>query len=127
MEQNGDSLKKFNKSLLGKKTKSIKIDLISEDVPNTEESNKDSFLIETSAELSNDNLINLDEKPLNGPDIPGFDDINIPSFFNDITKNNDINRKIKKYYKIKKELGSIELVKLYRIDINKLYGVKKKI
>ena len=127
MEKKNNLSNGKNKSFLGKKTKNTKTETQSEDIPKTEESNKDSFLFETSTELSNGNLINLDEKPENEPDIPGFDDIKIPSFFNDIIKYNDINRKIKKYYKFKKELGSNELAKLYLIDVNKLYEEKKKI
>ena len=51
----------------------------------------------------------------------------IPPFLNDITKYNEINRKIKNYYKIEKELGSPELAKLYLIDVKRLYEEKKKI
>ena len=128
MEQEKEpSYKHCNKSFLGKKTQNLKKCSKSEDSPKLEElntnSNSNSFLYETSAEISNDNLINVDEKYEN---IPGLDDIKIPSFLNDIIENDNINRKIKKYYKIKKELGSDELAKIYLIDVNKFYGHKKK-
>ena len=59
--------------------------------------------------------------------IPNFDDVNIPSFFNDITKYNVINRKIKNYYKLAKEFDSPEMAKIYLIDVKRLYEERDKI
>ena len=94
--------------------------------PKIEDENKDSILFETSTELSMDNLINLEEKIENNSLIPGLDDLNVPNFFNDITKYKDINKKIKKYYETKKEIGN-ELAELYLIDVHRIYEQKKKI
>ena len=94
--------------------------------PKVEDENKDSILFETSTELSMDNLINLEEKIENNSLIPGLDDLNVPEFFNDITKYKDINKKIKKYYETKKEIGS-ELAELYLIDVHRIYEQKKNI
>ena len=116
--------KKLNKLFLCKKTKESKLNEKNKNNKNKEESNKDSFLFETSTEISIDNAIKLEEKNVI---IQGLDDIKIPSFLNDNSVNNDINKKIKNYYKIRKELGSKELVKLYLVDINRLYEEKKKI
>ena len=123
MEKNDES-KKINNVLLSKKRK--KSNLIQKDnkSPNSEEINKDSILFETSTELSYENVINLEEKP---EIIPGLDDINIPSFLNDNNEYNDINKKIKNYYKAKKALGSNELAELYLINVHRLYEEKKKI
>ena len=123
MEKNDES-KKINNVLLSKKRK--KSNLIQKDnkSPNSEEINKDSILFETSTELSYENVINLEEKP---EIIPGLDDINIPSFLNDNTEYNDINKKIKNFYKAKKALGSNELAELYLINVHRLYEEKKKI
>ena len=111
MEKNKE-IKNVNKIYLGKK----RINLIDKENSKINETNKDSILFETSTELSVDNLITLEEKIEN---IPGLDDIKIPSFLND--KCSDIDKKLKNYYKTKKELGSSELAKLYLIDINRLY------
>ena len=119
----------YNKSFLGKKIKNTKKFLKNENSSKVEEintnSNTNSFFFESSTELSNDNFISLDEK-IESIKIPGLDDINIPSFLNDIENKNEINRKIKNYYKLKKELGSNELAKIYLIDVNRLYKHKKK-
>ena len=120
MEQNTD-LNNIKKIFLGKKTKNAY--LKNKESQKIDETNKDSILFETSTELSVDNSINLKEKVEN---IPGLDDINIPSFFNDKTKNNNVNKKIKIYYKTKKELGSNDLAKLFLIDVNRLYKEKEK-
>ena len=111
MEESKD-IKNVNKMLLGKK----RTNLMKKESSKVNETNKDSILFETSTELSVDNLITLEEKVEN---IPGLDDINIPSFLND--KCTDIDKKIKNYYKTKKELGSNELAKLYLIDISRIY------
>ena len=114
--------KRIKKLYIGKK---VKKDSKLEE-PKTEDENKDSILFETSTELSTDNLINLEEKIENNLLIPGLDDLNVPEFFNDITKYKDINKKIKKYYETKKEIGN-ELAELYLIDVHRIYEEKKKI
>ena len=114
--------KRIKKLYIGKK---VKKDSELEELK-TEDENKDSILFETSTELSMDNLINLEEKIENNSMIPGLDDLNVPTFFNDITKYKDINKKIKKYYETKKEIGS-ELAELYLIDVHRIYEEKKKI
>ena len=114
--------KRIKKLYIGKKVK--KDSKIEE--PKIEDENKDSILFETSTELSMDNLINLEEKIENNSLIPGLDDLNVPNFFNDITKYKDINKKIKKYYETKKEIGN-ELAELYLIDVHRIYEQKKKI
>ena len=114
--------KRIKNLYIGKKVK--KVSELEE--PKTEDENKDSILFETSTELSMDNLINLEEKIENNSMIPGLDDLNVPTFFNDITKYKDINKKIKKYYETKKEIGS-ELAELYLIDVHRIYEEKKKI
>ena len=121
MEKNNEE-KRIKKLYIGKK---IKKDSKVEE-PKTEDENKDSILFETSTELSMDNLINLEEKIENNSLIPGLDDLNIPEFFNDITKYKEINKKIKKYYETKKEIGS-DLAELYLIDVHRIYEEKKKI
>ena len=114
--------KRIKNLYIGKKVK--KVSELEE--PKTEDENKDSILFETSTELSMDNLINLEEKIENNSMIPGLDDLNVPTFFNDITKYKDINKKIKKYYETKKEIGS-ELAELYLIDVHRIYEQKKNI
>ena len=114
--------KRIKKLYIGKK---VKKDSKLEE-PKIEDENKDSILFETSTELSMDNLINLEEKIENNSLIPGLDDLNVPNFFNDITKYKDINKKIKKYYETKKEIGN-ELAELYLIDVHRIYEQKKKI
>ena len=123
MELKEESRKEIN-SLLGKKTKRyIKEDECSQ----SQYSEKGSSSLETSAELSSDNLLSLEEKQDNKFNkIYGFDDIKIPGFLNDCKKNKKIDNAIKSYYKIKEELGSQELTKLYLIDINRLYEIRRK-
>ena len=110
--------------LLGKKTNRYKKD---EECSQSQYSEKGSSSLETSAELSSDNLLSLEEKQDNKFNkISGFDDIKIPGFLNDCKKNKKIDNAIKSYYKIKEELGSQELTKLYLIDINRLYEIRRK-
>ena len=126
MEIKEESRKK-RQFLLGKKTnRHIK-------EKNSSKSNlseKGSFSADTSAELSSDNLLSLEEKEENNSKILyGFDDLEIPGFLNDSKKNkkNDsVDKVIKNYFKIKEELGSPELSRLYLIDINRLYELKRK-
>ena len=126
-------IEKINNNYLGKKTKSIKkIFKINEIKKNNKQNiNKkekhDSLLIETSTDLSSSNLINLEEKSEITSKIPNFDDVIIPSFLNDITKYKDINRKIKNYYKLRKQFNSLEMAKLYLIDVKILHEEKKNI
>ena len=124
MERSIVSTKKEN-SFLGRKTKKM---LRINDSYKYEETDKVSFLSETSAEYSGDNIISLEEKTVDKTKIPGFDDIKIPSFLNDIKIKNDssLNKTIEDYNKIKEELGSPELVQLYLVDINRIYETKKK-
>ena len=124
MKNKNERIKETNKIFLGKKTKEPGINLKKKQIKNREDINKNSILLESSTEISSDNINNLDE---NIDIIPGFDDINIPSFFNDNIVCDDINKQIKNYYKIRKEFGSKELAELYLVDINRLYEEKKKI
>ena len=125
MERSIVSTKKEN-SFLGRKTKKM---LRINDSYKYEETDKVSFLSETSAEYSGDNIISLEEKTVDKTKIPGFDDIKIPSFLSDIKikKDSSLNKTIEDYNKIKEELGSPELVQLYLVDINRIYETKKKI
>ena len=112
------------KFLLGKKTNRYKKE---EECSQSQYSEKGSFSLETSAELSSDNLLSLEEKQDNkSKKLPGFDDIKIPGFLNDRKINKKIDQAIKSYYKIKEELGSQDLTKLYLVDINRLYEIKRK-
>ena len=124
MERSIVSTKKEN-SFLGRKTKKM---LRINDSYKYEETDKVSFLSETSAEYSGDNIISLEEKTVDKTKIPGFDDIKIPSFLSDIKIKKDslLNKTIEDYNKIKEELGSPELVQLYLVDINRIYETKKK-
>ena len=124
MERSIVSTKKEN-SFLGRKTKKM---LRINDSYKYEETDKVSFLSETSAEYSGDNIISLEEKTVDKTKIPGFDDIKIPSFLSDIKikKDSSLNKTIEDYNKIKEELGSPELVQLYLVDINRIYETKKK-
>ena len=116
-------LKKKSDSFLGKKIKKSHDD---EDNIKSKEIDKTSSLLETSAEISSDNLISLEEKSEFKEKIPGFDDLKIPGFLNDFKCNKKIDKSIEEYYKIKEELGSPELAELYLIDINRLFEEKKK-
>ena len=112
-----------NRSFLGKKTKK---NHKSEEIYISDEADISTALMDTTTELSFENLISLEEKSELKGKIPGFDDLKIPAFFNDFKINKDVNNAIKKYNKIKRELGSPELAKLYLIDKNRIYGDKKK-
>ena len=123
MELKEESRKNVN-FFIGKKTNRYKKE---EECSQSQFSEKGSFSLETSAELSSDNLLSLEEKEDNKfKKIPGFDDIKIPGFLNDCKINKKIDKAIKSYYKIKEELGSQELTNLYLIDINRLYEIKRK-
>ena len=112
------NIKRIKKVFLGKKKgKIFKL----------KEKEKGSILFENSTDFSSINLISLEEKSRNNSKIPSLDDMKIPSFLNDITKYNDINKKIKKYYEIEKNIGSQELAKIFLIDVKRLYEEKKKI
>ena len=123
MELKEESRKNLN-FLLGKKINRYKKE---EERSQSQYSEKGSSSLETSDELSSDNLLSLKEKQDNKyKKISGFDDIKIPGFLNDCKINKKIDKAIKSYYKIKEELGSQELTNLYLIDINRLYDIKRK-
>ena len=109
-------------SFLGKKTKCPeKI----EESYKYEETDKSSLLFDTSADLSLKNNLSLDEKTENYKiRISGFDNIKIPPFLNDKIKPKNSKKTIKNYYKMKNELGSDELARLYLIDFNRLIEQK---
>ena len=109
---------------LGKKTKNRKKP---EESQKLKPSSKSLSILDTSAELSTENLISLEEKPdsNNKSKITGFDDLTIPPFFNDAKKDEHFNKTLANYKKIKSELGSNELAKLYLIDFDRLYEKKK--
>ena len=115
MEQNKEikRIKKF----LGKKTKNKKKLIKTKIAKNIEI--KGSLSFDNSTDLSSFNQISFEEKSDILSKIPNLDDVIIPSFFNDITKYNDINRRIKNYHNIERSLGS--LAKMYLIDIKYLY------
>lgn len=119
---------KINNNFLGKKTKNIKkVFKIKEKNIDKNKIKSESSLFETSTDLSSSNILSLEEKSDTNLKIPNFDDVNIPSFFNDITKYNVINRKIKNYYKLAKEFDSPEMAKIYLIDVKRLYEERDKI
>ena len=125
-------LKNISNKFLGKKTKNIKKIFKIKEIPINKNKNKnkiktESSLFETSTDLSSSNILSLEEKSDANPKIPYFDDIIIPSFFNDITKYNVINRIIKNYYKLAKQFDSPEMAKIYLIDIKRLYEERDKI
>ena len=72
-------------------------------------------------------MISLEEKPEsnNKSKITGFDDLIIPAFFNDPKSDKNFDKTLANYKKIRAELGSNELAKLYLIDFNRLYEKKK--
>ena len=109
---------------LGKKTKNRKK---TEESKNLKPSSKSLSILDTSAELSTENLISLEEKPDsdNKSKITGFDDLIIPAFFNDTKSDKNFDKTLANYKKIRAELGSNELAKLYLIDFNRLYEKKK--
>ena len=122
------SINKMNNNFLGKKTKIFEIKKTKKKPKTkiTKSVTKDT-LFETSTEQSLDNQINLGEKKDISFGVSNLDEIRIPSFLNDISKYNEINKKIKIYYKIKKELKSPEDIKLYLIDVKNLFEERKKI
>ena len=127
MEEIKDIIK-INNNFLGKKTKNIKkVFKIKDKNIDKNKIKNESSLFETSTDLSSSNILSLEEKSYNNSKIPNFDDVIIPSFFNDITKYKVINRKIKNYYKLVKEFDSPEMAKIYLIDIKRLYEERDKI
>ena len=109
-------------SFLGKK---IKCPEKIEESYKYEETDKSSLLFDTSADLSLENNLSLDEKTENYKiRISGFDNIKIPPFLNDKIKPKNSKKTIKNYYKMKNELGSDELARLYLIDFNRLIEQK---
>ena len=120
-------IKRINKIFIGKKTRCKKKLLKKKEVQKSNNRLRDSLLFENSTDFSSNNLMGLEEKSDTILKIPNLDEVKIPSFLNDINKYNDINRRIKNYYKSEKTLGSPELAKIYLIDIKNLYELKKKI
>ena len=121
MEKNKD-IKRISKTFLGKKTKN-KNKLIKKKAV-LRKKLKGSIIFENSTDLSSYNLIGIEEKSDINTKVPNLDEVIIPSFFNDITKYNDINKRIKNYHEIERSLGSPELAKIYLIDIKYLYQEK---
>ena len=109
---------------LGKKTKNRRKP---EESKKLKPSSKSLSIIDTSAELSSENLISLEERPEsnNKNKILGFDDLTIPPFFNDVKRDENFNKTLANYKKMKAELGSNELAQLYLIDFDRLYEKKK--
>ena len=119
-----DKSGKISIIFLGKKTKNRRK---TEESKNLRPSSKSLSILDTSAELSTENLISLEEKPEsnNKSKITGFDDLIIPAFFNDPKSDKNFDKTLANYKKIRAELGSNELAKLYLIDFNRLYEKKK--
>ena len=109
---------------LGKKTKNRRKP---EESKKLKPSSKSLSILDTSAELSSENLISLEERPEsnNKNKILGFDDLTIPPFFNDVKRDENFNKTLANYKKMKAELGSNELAQLYLIDFDRLYEKKK--
>ena len=120
--------KRINIKFTCKKTSNIKKILFKpKKFKNQNNNNKsqNSILFETSTDLSSNNIIRLEEQsPISK--IPSLEEIKIPSFFNDIIKYNDINKRIKNYKKIKNAMDP-ELSNIYLINIKSLYDEAKKI
>ena len=112
-----DFSRKTIKTFLGKKTCKINK---SEENFKTDETDSSPAAIDATFELSFDNFISLEEKPVIKNKIPGFDDIKIPTFLNDFIITPKAKKVLDNYNKIKEELGSSELVKLYLVDIKKI-------
>lgn len=110
MEPKNDCAKK-TKTFLGKKTNKMH---------KSDETDNSSSIMDTTFELSSDNLLSLEEKSEHKRKIPGLDDIKIPAFLNDFIITPKAKKVLHNYNKIKEELGSSELVKLYLIDIKKI-------
>ena len=86
----------------------------------SDEIDNSSSIMDTTFELSSDNLLSLEEKSEIKRKIPGFDDIKIPTFLNNFSANPKAKKTLKNYNKIKEDLGSPELAELYLIDIRKI-------
>ena len=84
-------------------------------------SSKSLSILDTCAELSTENLLSLEEKSVSNIKLVGFDDLLIPPFFNDTKSDEKFDKTLANYKKIRAELGSNELAKLYLIDFNRLY------
>ena len=110
---------KINNSFQGNKTKDNH--KFQENIK-SDELESSSFIMDTTAE---NHIFGKEKSEFKGK-IAGFDDIKIPSFLNDFKINKNVNIDINDYNKMKAEFGSPELAKLYLVDINKLYGSKKK-
>ena len=88
---------------------------------------KDQTFFDSSTDISTDLNEKLNRSTYNYPIDSIINEIYIPSFLNDITKYNNINKKIKNYHKIKKCFKEQESANLYLVDINRLYEIRNKI
>lgn len=59
--------------------------------------------------------------------IISLEEIVIPEFLNDITKYDEINKKIKKYYKTLSYFNNPNEAEIYLIDVNRLYEERRKL
>ena len=109
---------------LGKKTKNRRKP---EESKKLKPSSKSLSILDTSAELSSENLISLEERSESNSKnkIIGFDDLTIPPFFNDVKRDENFDKTLANYKKMKAELGSNELAQLYLIDFDRLCEKKK--
>ena len=120
---------KFTCQFLNKKIKRVqsKDKIKSKDSLGETTSTKDQDILDSSTEISN----SFNESPIKKFDNNYLDkvlnEIYIPTFLNDITKYNNINKKIENYNKLKKSFKDEEAANLYLIDINRLYEVRKRI
>ena len=121
MEQS-EEIRGISISFLGKKKKSPEK---TKEIYKFEDSDKSFLLSDTSADISFENNLSLDEKTEDYKiQLYGFDNIKIRPFLNDKIKPKNSKKTIKNYYKMKNELGSDELAKLYLIDFNRLMEQK---
>ena len=117
---NDNSTRHFlNKKM--KRKKSIK-KIESKDYLKETTSTKDQDIFDYSTDISNE--INVSSNKIHDEIL---NEISFPTFLNDVTKYDNINKKIINYHKIKNSFADEEDANLYLIDINRLYEIKKKI
>ena len=104
-----------------KRKKSIK-KIESKDYLKETTSTKDQDIFDYSTDISNE--INVSSNKIHDEIL---NEISFPTFLNDVTKYDNINKKIMNYHKIKNSFADEEDANLYLIDINRLYEIKKKI
>ena len=121
--------KKYSERFLNKKIRRSKTKNKKEDKESEINSIffKDQTFFDSSTDISNDLNEKINKTSDNFPVDSIINEIYIPSFLNDITKYNNINKKIKNYNKMKKCFREQETANLYLIDINRLYEIKNKI